>query len=280
MEVWPARARPLMAGIIGAASNVGFLLISFVCWLLPVSPASWRWVMLAGAVPALLTFFVRIFVPESPRWTESQKHGPTRPLREAFTGKTAGIMLLSIVFASVALLGTWGAVQKIPAWLGSLPGGREHPAYKAIAGMLLGGGAIIGCLIAPFIGSKLGRRPAYFLLCLASLVICEFLFRGFASVTFGFWIVVFLVGAVTAAFYGWLPLYLPELFPTRIRATAQGIAFNFGRIFAAAGALMGGQLVELWGDYGRMAAALSLIYVLGMILIWLAPETKGRPLPD
>src|SRR3989440_6188143 len=59
MEVWPSKARPVLAGVIGAASNVGFLLIAFVCWLFPVHPTSWRWVMLAGAVPALLTFFIR-----------------------------------------------------------------------------------------------------------------------------------------------------------------------------------------------------------------------------
>jgi MFS family permease len=282
MEVWPANARPVLAGVIGAASNVGFLLIAFVCYLFPVNPQNWRWVMLAGAAPALLTFFIRIFVPESERWEESQKKGPTAPLREAFTGKTAKSMWLAIVFASVALLGTWGAVQKIPAWVGNLPGGRPHEnaSAKAIAGMLLAVGAIIGCLIAPLIGAKLGRRAAYFLLCAGSLIACAILFRGFERVNGSFWLMTFLVGGVTAAFYGWLPLYLPELFPTRVRATAQGIAYNFGRIFAAAGALAGGKLVAVWGDYGRMAAALSLIYVAGMVLIWLAPETKGKPLPE
>jgi MFS transporter, SHS family, sialic acid transporter len=282
MEVWPSKARPLLAGVIGAASNVGFLLISFLCYVFPVRPDNWRWVMLAGAAPALLTFFIRIFVPESERWQEAQKKGPTAPLREAFTGKTAAVMWLSIIFASVALLGTWGAVQKIPAWVGNLPGGRaaDNPSAKAVAGMLLAAGAILGCLIAPLMGAKLGRRPAYFLLCLASLVACSLLFRGFDRVNAGFWLMTFIVGGISAAFYGWLPLYLPELFPTRVRATAQGIAYNFGRIFAAAGALAGGKLVSIWGDYGRMAAALSLIYVAGMVLIWLAPETKGKPLPE
>ena len=89
------------------------------------------------------------------------------------------------------------------------------------------------------------------------------------------------MGAVTAAFYGWLPLYLPELFPTRVRATGQGLSFNFGRILAAVGALSMGQLIEaLHGSYARGGAIISLIYVLGLVLIWLAPETKGKPLPE
>jgi SHS family sialic acid transporter-like MFS transporter len=380
MEVWPARLRPLMAGIIGAASNVGFLLISALCYAFPVNAGSWRWVMLAGAVPALVTFFIRLFVPESEKWQESQRHGPTAPLREAFAGRTAKSMWLAIAFASVALLATWGAVQKIPAWVGNMPvagqrgivaadgvllgiegvsdanafrvtevlpgsaaakaglvagtligrvndvavssaeqvratlAGKQpgdaitlatsaaatatstgtaaatirvpldrwqpDPQGKAVTGMLMAVGAILGCLIAPLLGSVLGRRTAYFLLCLAALVVCSITFRGFDRYGGPFLVMTFLAGGLSAAFYGWLPLYLPELFPTRVRATAQGIAFNFGRVFAASGALMGGHLVAFWGDYGRMGAAISLIYVVGMVLIWFAPETKGKPLPE
>ena len=83
------------------------------------------------------------------------------------------------------------------------------------------------------------------------------------------------------AFYGWLPLYLPELFPTRIRATGQGLSFNGGRILAAAGTLCLGQFFALFGnDYGRAMGTVALIYLVGMVLIWFAPETRGKPLPD
>ena len=88
-------------------------------------------------------------------------------------------------------------------------------------------------------------------------------------------------GSPTAAFYGWLPLYLPELFPTRVRATGQGLSFNFGRILAAVGALTQGQLVSYYdGSYAKAGAVITLIYLLGLVLIWFAPETKGKPLPD
>ncbi|HRE83366.1 MAG TPA: MFS transporter, partial [Opitutaceae bacterium] len=93
--------------------------------------------------------------------------------------------------------------------------------------------------------------------------------------------VVFLVGAVTAAFYGWLPLYLPELFPTRVRATGQGVAFNAGRIFAAVAAVQMGTLMGAFGgSYAKAGAIITLIYLVGLVVIWLAPETKGRPLPQ
>jgi hypothetical protein len=91
----------------------------------------------------------------------------------------------------------------------------------------------------------------------------------------------FLAGGITAAFYGWLPLYLPELFPTRLRATASGFAFNAGRVLAAYCAIKSGDLVKYFNeDYARMGALMSLVYVVGLALIWFGPETKDRPLPD
>ena len=96
-----------------------------------------------------------------------------------------------------------------------------------------------------------------------------------------FLLVAALASAATAAFYGWLPLYLPELFPTRIRATGQGICFNFGRILAAAGAIYQGNLVKAYdGSYAKAGATIVLVYFAGMVLIWFAPETKGKPLPE
>ena len=127
----------------------------------------------------------------------------------------------------------------------------------------------------------MGRRPAYFILCLTSLLSCGVLFRTVTEFNAAFLIGTFIVGMFTAAFYGWLPLYLPELFPTRARATGQGLSYNSGRILAAVGAITQGQLVTHYGgSYAKAGAVVTLVYVLGMVLIWLAPETKGKPLPE
>ncbi len=153
---------------------------------------------------------------------------------------------------------------------------------KAWVQIALAVGAILACYIAPILGGFWGRRPIYFALSLLSLVSCAYLFRGLTLANgLTFWLMAFFVGGVTAAFYGWLPLYLPEIFPTRVRATGQGLAFNFGRILAAVGALNMGALVNrLGGNYASAGATITLIYVFGLFLIWLAPETKGKPLPD
>ncbi len=280
MECWPARKRPLMAGVIGAAANCGYALIAIIGACFSITRESWRWVMLVGATPALLTFLISLFVPESEQWKASVRQGPARPVREIFSQGLCKTTLLAVAFASVALIVTWGIVQWIPLWADQMTHGQQ-PKVKAYIQLVSSIGAIFGCLMAPLIGQKFGRRPVYFGLCLSSLVVCSFLFRGFSGYSRAFLATVGLVGMCTAAFYGWLPQYLPELFPTRVRATGQGLAFNFGRVLAALGAWQMGALMAFFGkSYAKAGATIVMVYLLGMVLIWLAPETKNRPLPQ
>ncbi len=280
MECWPERARPWLAAAIGAASNVGFALIGLIALQFQVTVDSWRWVMLLGAAPALLTFFIRLFVPESERWKESVSQTVSRPLREIFSSGLLKTTILAIAFSSIALIGTWGSVQWAPLWADKMTGGKL-PEAKAMTGLASALGAIVGCIIGPLVGGAIGRRPTYFLLCLSSLVTCGYLFRTFDAYGPAFLMAMGVVGGCTASFYGWLPLYLPELFPTRVRATGQGLSFNFGRVLAAGGALVQGDLVKHYDEsYAKAGATVTLIYALGLVLIWLAPETKGKPLPE
>jgi MFS family permease len=159
---------------------------------------------------------------------------------------------------------------------------RQSSRAKATVQMFLAVGAIIGCFAASTLGGRFGRRPVYFGLCLLSLISCGYLF-WFLPAVFNaqFMIVVGAVGAITAGFYGWLPLYLPELFPTRVRATGQGFSFNIGRVLAACGTLSMSGLVATYGDnYGHAMGTVTLVYLVGLVLIWFAPETKGKPLPE
>jgi MFS transporter, SHS family, sialic acid transporter len=312
MECWPEKWRPLLAGAIGAAANVGFLLVGFTARISHVTPESWRWMLVVAAFPAFLVVFIMLAVPESERWKHSVQKGSIRPLREVFGPELRNRTLLAIAFASVALIGTWGSVQWLPLWANQMVSESgfttlkaQHPdwyqadgpaptrsaaetlvkqeAGKATANMQMiqGLGAIIGTLLAPLIGARLGRRRAFFLLCVASFAICAFTFRTVVLYTAAFLWLAFFMSMATASFYGWFPLYFPELFPTRARATGQGVSYNFGRIFAAVGALTQGQLVATFGgSYARAGAIVTLIYLVGMVLIWFAPETKGKPLPD
>lgn len=287
MECWPERLRPLMAGFIGAAANVGFLLVAWVAKTFTVTPESWRWMFLVGALPAVLVFLIRLFVPESEKWKAVAKP-ENKPLREILQPPLLKYTLFGILFASIALIGTWGSVQWIPTWVDQLTQGT-NPGAKANAQMASAYGAIVGSILGPLVGGKIGRRPAFFCLCLCSFVICQFLFRNFHSYSSGLIITIFLTGMFTAAFYGWFPLYLPELFPTRVRATGQGVSYNTGRVFAAFGAVFAGQLVAFFSEravsgqagsgYAQMGTVITLVYLIGLVSIWFAPETKGKPLP-
>ena len=137
-----------------------------------------------------------------------------------------------------------------------------------------------GGRVPAWLGQRMGRRAAYFALCAGSFVICQWMFRGVHTYGALFLMLSLVSGVITAAFYGWLPLYLPELFPTRMRATGQGIAFNLGRILAAIGAVQMGTLMGMFdGSYARAGAVITFIYLVGLVLIWFVPETKGKPLP-
>ena len=280
MEAWPGEKRPLLAGIIGAASNAGYALIAVLGLYLKITQQSWRWVMIAGTSPALLALLIQMMVPESERWREAVKTAAARPLREIAACGLLGRTALAIALASVALMGTWGSVQWLPLWADQLTGGKVFSA-KAMTQLLSALGAIMGCMAGALVAGRIGRRPAYFGLCVFSAEFCATLFRFADAYNAAFLVLVFFVGAVTAAFYGWLPLYLPELFPTRVRATGQGLCYNFGRILAAAGAIAQGKLVLAYGgSYARAGATVTLIYFVGAALIWLVPETRGKPLPD
>src|SRR5207249_707366 len=202
-------------------------------------------------------------------------------------GPTLRRMLLAACLSGVALLGTWGSTQWAPTWANMLTNGAQHS--KEHTQIWLAVGAIIGTIAAAFLGDLIGRRPAYCLLCLLSLGSVYLLFIGNRVYGPMLLAAAFLAGACTASFYGWLPLYLPELFRTRVRATGQGFGFNFGRILAAVGVLQTGVLfkidiyigsVSLPAGYPSACTLMSLIYLVGMAIIWLAPETRGKPLPE
>lgn len=278
METWPEKSRPWLAGLIGAAANFGYVLIALIAIAFPIQDHSWRWVMLLGMSPALLTLLIRLFVPESERW-KSQHRVEDAPIREIFSPPLLGRTLLAILFASIALIVTWGTVQWIPLWVEMMHG--KDPTQKALIQLCSASGAVLGSCLAPLVGQWIGRRWCYFSLCGAALASCWWLFLGNDTYNGSFLIATGLVGMTTASFYGWLPLYLPELFPTRARATGQGLAFNFGRIMAGIGALCMSDIMQWFGQsYAHAGATIASIYLIGMVVIWIAPETRGKPLPD
>jgi MFS family permease len=166
-------------------------------------------------------------------------------------------------------------------WVGKLPGGT-HPDARAWIQISSSIGAAIGCIGGAVLCGPFGRRPVYAGLCLLSMASMIAFYRQ-PDPAYGLAFVLFagILGMISASFYGWLPLYLPELFPTAVRATGQGFGFNFGRIIAAVGQTqMASLLAAFDGDYAQACAVVAGVYCIGIVLILLAPETRGKPLPD
>jgi MFS family permease len=365
MELWPSQSRGWLAGLIGAAANVGFVLIAIVGMVLNqvltsvvgfleasglpqsqvdllASHGGWRILMILSALPALLTFLIRLFVPESERWLHEhgkgatshwatadlmgvlvgclgplgmiylwarddvslalraigsliglgiaiagymypvtrylQRSGRTEEIRGAAGQPVRKLMLVGAALSGVALLGTWGSMQLAAPWAAELNKVNPVANAKEWTQIALGIGAIIGTIIAAIVGHKFGRRITYAALCVMSLASVQVFYL--TNDSYGAWFLFsgFVGGGITAAFYGWLPLYLPELFPTRVRATGQGFAYNFGRILAAVGTLQTGALMSqvFDGSFPKACSVMSCIYLVGVVIIWFAPETRDE----
>jgi Na+/melibiose symporter-like transporter len=265
--------------VTGLGSALSFLPHAWVDALLRNS--GWRMIFLVGAIPALLTFFIRIFVPESEKWKQASSSGPKPRVADIFAPGLRRTTLLGACLAGVALLGTWGAVQFLPAWALQFTKDPQKAAWTQIFSAV--GASTIPIAVA-LLAEKFNRRAAYAGLCVLSLASCLTLFLVFRKdpqFGFPFLLLATLVNGITAGFYGWLPLYLPELFPTRVRATGSGFSFNAGRVIAATGTfLASGGLLSLFGSYALMGSVMCLVYLLGLVVIAFCPETKGRPLPE
>lgn len=202
--------------------------------------------------------------------------GSISPDRQADVMK---MMIFGAALAGVAMLGTWGALQWAPRWAIELaPDPKLHA--KEWTQIWSACGAIFGTIVAALLCDLFGRRKMYAALCIGSLCAAYVLYNKTTGYGTGFLAAVFFGGFTSAAFYGWFPLYLPELFPTAVRATGQGFAFNFGRIIAAIGGLQTATLMGMFDNsFPKAGSVMALIYLVGVVIIWFGPETKGRELP-
>jgi MFS transporter, SHS family, sialic acid transporter len=284
-EAWSDVSRPMLSGLLGTSANVGIVLLSAIMLQWPITPSSWRWILLIGATPALLGVFVLLAVPESPAWLtmQSKREKPQGSLLPLFTPPLLKLTLIGIALGTIPVLGGWGVTSWLIPWtadeqrkLGIVS--SESPALAAI--MRASGGAL-GSLFGGWIANLVGRRLTYFLISLSSFLLSEFIFLTLHPTMPGFSAAVFAVGCVSTVFFGWLPLYLPELFPTHARATGAGISFNWGRILSAIGVLGTGALTAyLAGNYPKAGMVMSFIYAVGMIVILFAPDTTGKKLTE
>ncbi len=151
--------------------------------------------------------------------------------------------------------------------------------YVSYAIMTLNAGAIFGYLGFGPLADRFGRRPVFAFMCVGSFVMLPIAFLVPTSYA-GVLMLLPILGFFNNGIFSGFPIYLPELYPTKLRATGAGFCFNAGRILASASPFLTGWLVTTLGTFGRAASTVALIYLVGLTVLFFAPETKGKPLPE
>ncbi len=281
-ECWSNSSRPFVSGVMGAGMNAGVLTLSQVARFNPITPDSWRWLFGWSAIPAALGLLILLALPESPKWLASrgQAQKPSSPLGELFRPPLLRLTIIGIILGSIPLVGAWSASKWMIPWADKL-GGATQPGYKALTQGWWALGSTLGSFFGAQIAGLLGRRLTYFLISFGATALTLVMFNLTAPLQPSFLPVVFVQGFVATLFFGWLPLYLPELFPTRVRAGGSGVAYNSGRFVTAVLVFAASGLVLLFeGNYAKVGSVCALVYALGMLAIRWAPDTSKKTLDD
>jgi MFS transporter, SHS family, sialic acid transporter len=279
-ECWPGAKRPLVSGAMMAGLNTGILMLSQLARIWPVTVDSWRWIFYLAGAPVFLGVLVLVALPESPRWlaTVGVAKARSTPLRELFSTSLIRFTLVGIAVAAIPMIGAWSASKWMIPWADQVAG-KGNGGYKAVTQGYWALGAVIGSFAGAQLAAWLGRRRSYALISLGAATLTWAMFLLTAPMRPEFHAIVFAQGIVSTLFFGWLALYLPELFPTQVRATGSGLAYNSGRFATAVGVLLAGFLFSaLGGDYSRVGALCAIVYALGLVVIWFAPDTRSADL--
>ena len=312
-ELWPDHARGKGGGLLQCGAGLGSILASLVwlgitsdslgVWLGTQGPNAWRYLYLIGVLPALVVLWIRRTIPESPRWEEAnerrrfahaqrQSGAVLKGVDAALTRFTvvdlfsdrsvrrplifAFLMMLSVTFAF------WGVGTFIPTYVAgvAVKAGLSGPAWAGWAGLITSVCGTLGFVSLGFLADAIGRKPTAMLWYTLCLVLTPLVYLWGAS--WGFVPLLVLVGIFgffTLGIWAWAPVWLPELFPTRMRGTAVAFCFNAPRFISCLGPLIAGTLIAYFGGFGPAATIVGLFFILGVVAAPFLPETNGKPLP-
>src|SRR6266850_864871 len=301
-ESVPGRVRSLALGSLQALSATGNIVGSLIT--LQIQPGAtnlwghysgWRVLFFVGILPALLVVPILFILREPEAWKKAkaeaaagrgQKAGsPLELFRHPRWRKNA---LVGLFLGLSGMFGLWGIGFFSPELISTaLAGAAQNrvDTVRAWGSTFQDGGALVGMLVFTYAASRWSRRGAFLVAFIMSLTITAFVFHSLHSATQAYWMLPLMGFAQLGVFAGY-SIYFPELFPTRLRGTGVGFCYNTVRYLAA---FFPPMLVSLNAlllahnfnePFRKAATMLSFIFVLGMVaLIW-APETKGKPLPE
>jgi MFS family permease len=301
-EFWPPSSRGRAGGALHAAHGVGILLASGI-WLLlnPLGPSSWRYMFVIGILPAFLLLYVRRWVHDPTLWVaannrrreararlemgvvseqdrELAQFTITRVLSDPELRRRVGLLLL---MSLSSVVGWWSVSTWIPQYAAQLAtnAGQQSHLSASLVVLMFSAGAIPGYLVLGWLADTLGRKPTTCLYYLGALGLSLWFFL-LVKDRHALLIMAAANGFFTTGQFAWMTIYLPELFPTRVRGSAISLVYDSSRSIAAFGPILAGWLISSFGGIGTAAATMSLVYVVGLVVTPFAgPETKGKPLP-
>ncbi len=296
-EAFAEGNRARMLGIMMTGGAFGSLIGGSVYGL--VGPYGWRWVFFVGIAPALLLAFLRRGMVEPERFEvvrarrRAAKAAKTINPEDAeflrfvplqlFSPENRRSTLVGLMFCLGTLLAIWTTV----IWLPTIQ--REMLEVDGIAGaaaipyvshgmMLWGFGGILGYALFGFIADAIGRRPAVIFYNLGTMALGFTLYLGLHSYAYYPYLLPIYGFFVLGVFSGHA-VYLPELFPTHVRATAVAFCNGTGRIITSTGPLVAGLMVGFFGGFTTPAAIMTGFAALSIFAMFLGRETRDAPLP-
>lgn len=299
-EVVPEKRRVEAGALLYTSAPFGLFLATFVTFQVTgvyfTDPAvSWRYVFLFGLLPAAAAFLVRLFVKEPERWKNVAAEGHAK-ISELFTQKNIRLTISGFAMAVTALIMWWSCNAFIPVVAKGLAATEAGLlALDAAAAEAMGQqwvktatnsfnlGGLIGTLLTIPIAKYLGRKKMFFIYYLAAAAAIMAAF-GMSMEPHTRLYMYFPIGLTVFGVFGSFTYYLPELFPTRLRATGAGFTYNIGRLIAAFGPFLVGSIAAAGAN--ALESAMYVLFwvgfvpVVGLLLLPLVIETKGKVLAD
>jgi MFS family permease len=280
-EVWKPEHRGKAIGLVQCGWALGYMAAAVLASAI-IPAQGWRPLFVVGVAPALLTLWVRKNVPEPELWRRSQQMNPpgtiqvlTRMFAPPYLRPTSYFIVLS----SVLMFAYWGLFTWIPTYISTsvTAGGAGMSIVKStpwIVSMQVG--ALFGYTSFGFLSDRFGRRPTFLIFVLGA-ALCVPVYALHATSSRMLMLIGPLVGFFGHGYFSVFGAMLAEVFPSTLRATAQGLCYNIGRGISVLAPATIGFLADRKG-IGIALACTSVLYVLAAAVIYLLPETKGRSL--
>jgi MFS family permease len=287
-EEWPEDRRKMGAGYMHTGYYFGFFLAALANYYIGAN-YGWRWMFVLGGAPALLVGWIQSGVREPKTWqdkTKQQKPKMLEAFAALFSPEYKRRTIINSLLFTVSIVGLWAGSIYVPTAVNQIARAQGYAAPDATrmasyGSMMLSVGTIIGCLMAPWLAERLGRRKAmafYFAaLGVAVAIAFGYVFYQPSPLTMFFVLIFFLgIGGANFALY---TLWLPEQYATNCRASAIAFVSSIGRFVGVAMVFLVGSAIQSYGSLGVPVAVTAVVFLLGLLLLPLAEETRGRALP-